>query len=402
MLSLREKLKATAAAKPRTEPRTPAECMIRERLTPLDRFSLPDSIPGESLSLMQGLELPDCRREDICFLDTETTGLSHGAGTVAFLVGAGAFTADGFLLRQYLMRDYDEEPSLLRRVAEDMNKSRVLCTFNGATFDLPLLEGRFTMQRMRDSYPRRPHVDLLPTARRVWKMRLKKCNLASLEAAVLGLEREEDLPGALVPERYFQFLKTRDFSLLEDILDHNAQDILSLAHILDRLLRLHEAPLLAQAPEDLFSLGRVYEKRGKKDSARMCYRAADRGSVSLLARARMAESYRREGDHAAAAQVYARMIADRQGGVGPLIAMAKICEHRTGDLPAAIEYTRRAILLAADTPGGDMAALQKRYQRLLEKARKDGTGNGLHGRLQGAKGAAAASEGQGGGGPGGV
>ena len=371
MLSLRDKLKAAAApAKPVPAKKAPEDCMIQEVFTPLDQFSLPRQISGESLQLMQGPAFPDCRREDICFLDTETTGLSHGAGTVAFLVGIGFFDEKGFTVRQYLMRDYDEEALLLSHVAEDMQKSRLVCTFIGATFDLPLLENRFTMQRMRDMLPRRPHVDLLPTSRRVWKLRLKKCNLTSLEEAVLGLKRVDDLPGALVPERYFSFLKTGDFSLLTDILEHNAQDIVSLAHILDKLMRLHDTPLLAQEPEDLFSLGRVYEKRGRTDGARMCYRAADQGSMSFLSRARMAESYRREGDFDQAAQVYGRMASEHQGGTAPLIALAKICEHKKRDIPAAIEYTRRAILWAADRPGEDMAALQKRYQRLLLKARR--------------------------------
>ena len=370
MLSLRDKLKAAAAAKPAAAKKAAEDCMVREARFPLDQFALDAGISGASLEMMQGKPFPDCRREDICFLDTETTGLSHGAGTVAFLVGIGFFDGSCFLVRQYLMRDYDEEIFLLNRVAEDIKRSAVLCTFNGASFDLPLLENRFIMHRIREAYPEKPHVDLLPTSRRVWKLRLKKCNLTSLEEAVLGLRREDDLPGALVPERYFSFLKTRDFRLLDDILEHNAQDIVSLAHILDRLMRLHDMPLLAQAPEDVFSLGRVYEKRGRSEGARMCYRAADRGSMSVLARGRMAESYRREGNFEAAAQVYARMITDRQGGVGPLIAMAKICEHKKRDIPAAIEYTRKAIVLAADQETADMAALQKRYQRLLLKARR--------------------------------
>ena len=372
MLSLREKLKA-AGVKPAPASRAPGDCMIKEVRRPLACFSLPETISGEGLSLMQGGDFADFRREDFCFLDTETTGLSHGAGTVAFLVGIGFFDEGGFVVRQYLMRDYDEEAALLSHVAEETQKRRILCTFNGGTFDLPMLEARFTMQRMREMIPRLPHVDLLPASRRVWKLRLKKCNLTHLEEAVLGQERQDDLPGALVPERYFSFLKTRDFSLLTDILDHNAQDIISLALILDQLLRLHEAPLLAREPEDVLSLGKIYEKRGRHEGARMCYRAADRGTVSLLARGRMAESYRRGGDWEAAAQVYGRMILDRQGGIGPLIAMAKICEHKKRDLPAAIEYTRKAILIAADQPGADMAALQKRYQRLMLKARRKDT-----------------------------
>ncbi|MBQ9263292.1 MAG: ribonuclease H-like domain-containing protein [Clostridia bacterium] len=373
MLSLRDKLKATAptAGKPKQVKPAPEDCLLRETVVPLKQFTLPDFLSGQTLTLMQGREIPDCHREEICFLDTETTGLSHGAGTVAFLVGVGYFTGDTFVVRQYLMRDYDEEIFLLNHIAGHIEKSRVLCTFNGATFDMPLLESRYTMQRMRNRYREKPHVDLLPISRRVWKLRLKKCNLTSLEEAVLGIQRQDDLPGALVPERYFSFLKTRDFSLLEDILEHNAQDIISLAHILDRLMRLHDAPLLAEEPEDVYSLGKIYEKRGKHDRARMCYRAADQGSMSLLARGKMADSYRHSGDWEAAAKVYGKMIAQRQGGVGPLIAMAKICEHKTKDIPAAIEYTRRAIVLAADRPDSDMPALQKRYQRLMMKARKE-------------------------------
>ena len=371
MLSLRDKLKATASAKPASPLKpAPEDCMIKEIRVPEEQFTLPERISGASLQLMQGTEYADFHREDICFLDTETTGLSHGAGTVAFLVGVGWFDENGFTVRQYLMRDYDEEIFLLSHVAKEINRSKVLCTFNGATFDLPLLDVRFTMQRMRNACLPRPHVDLLPISRRVWKLRLKKCNLTSLEEAVLGMERQDDLPGALVPERYFSFLKTRDFSLLTDILDHNAQDIISLAHILDKLIRLHDRPLLADAPEDLFSLGRVYERRGKTEKARMCYRAADQGSVSVLARGRMAESFRREGNWDAAADMYIRMAQDRQGGPGPLIALAKICEHKKKDIPAALEYTRKAIILTADQPNADMAALQKRYERLMQKARR--------------------------------
>ena len=371
MASLRDRLRAAVPQKAVSRP-GPEDCCIRREFIPLSEFSLPPVLTGEQLYLMQGSEFASCRREDILFLDTETTGLSHGAGTVAFLVGVVYFEADGFHVAQYLMRDYDEEIFLLQHVARHLAACRVLCTFNGASFDMPLLENRFTMQRMRSQYTLPPHVDLLHTARRVWKLRLKKCNLAALESAVLGLEREDDLPGALVPERYFTYLKTKEFFLLEDILRHNAQDIVSLAHILHRLMALHDAPLLtAQAPEDLFSLGSIYEKRGRIEGARQCWRAADQGAVSLMARTRMAESYRREGRIEEAEEMYRRMIASRQGGVGPMIAMAKICEHKKRDIPAAIEYTRKAIILAADQEDAYMAALQKRYERLLTKARRN-------------------------------
>ncbi|MBQ4073716.1 MAG: ribonuclease H-like domain-containing protein [Clostridia bacterium] len=371
MASLRDKLRAAAPQKARPVKPQAQDCYLKEIRIPIEKFDLPRLISGDALAFMQGGEYPDCRREDFLFLDTETTGLSHGAGTVAFLVGVGYFTEQHFIVRQYMMRDYDEEEFLLSYVAKDLYQCKVICTFNGATFDLPLLENRYTLKRMREQYIRRPHVDLLPTARRVWKLRLKKCNLASLEAAVLGLEREDDLPGSMVPERYFTYLKTKEFFLLDDILEHNEQDIISLAHILSRLLCLHAAPIDAGNPEDIFSLGRVYERRGRQEGARMCYRAADCGAVSAMARARMADSFRREGDYSEAARVYERMIACRQGGIAPYIAMAKICEHKKRDIPAAIEYTRKAIILSADQPDCNMADLQKRYQRLLKKARRE-------------------------------
>ena len=373
MASLRDKLRAVSASG-RDRPAQPApraeDCFVREETYPLSLFGLPGVLPGETLSLMTGQALPDCGREDLCFLDTETTGLSHGAGTVAFLTGIGYFTGDAFVVRQYLMRDYDEEAFLLDRVAGHLERSRLLCTFNGASFDLPLLEARYTLQRMRGQYRERPHIDLLPVSRRVWKLRLKKCNLTNLEEQVLGMERQDDLPGALVPERYFSFLRSRDFSLLEDVLRHNARDIVSLPRILERLMTLHDAPLTASAGEDVFSLGKIYEKRGRPERARMCYRAADQGSLSLLARSRLADSYRKEGNWQAAGEVYRKMAAQRQGGAAPLIALAKIAEHREKDISSALEYTRRAIALAADRPGSDMQALQKRYQRLMMKARK--------------------------------
>ena len=371
MLSLREKLNAAAPRKAEPEKARAQDCLIREFSVPLCSFALAEEICAESLRLIQGGEMPAYRREDILFLDTETTGLSHGAGTVAFLVGMGFFTDAGFTVRQYLMRDYDEEIFLLQHAAEEIRNKKMLCTFNGATFDLPLLEARFILHRMRSALPVRPHLDLLPASRRVWKLRLKKCNLTSLEAAVLGAERVDDLPGALVPERYFRFLESGDFSVLEDVLEHNGQDIVSLAHILDRLIRLHDRPLEeARDAEDLYSLGRIYEKRGKAEDARMCYRAADRGTVSALALGKFAECYRRSCEWEVAEGVYLQMIRDRQGGVYPLVAMAKIREHKKRDIPAAIEYTQQAIQRAADRDDGEMQALQKRFARLMNKARR--------------------------------
>lgn len=367
MPSLREKLRAAAPVRPAAVKPPPEDCMVREQLYPLSDFSLPDILPGAALALAAGGEYADIPRGELLFLDTETTGLSGGAGTVAFLVGVSRFTPEGLLVRQYLMRDYDEEALMLRRVIDDLNRCALLVTFNGLSFDMPLIESRLTMQRLRGEFRAPRHIDLMHISRRVWKLRLKSCSLQNLEREILGLAREDDLPGALIPERYFCYLKSRDMRLLEDILEHNGQDVVSMAHLLARALEMHLTPLACAQSEDVYSVGRVYERRGRDDEARACYRAANKGAVSALARYRLAESYRKAGDWTNAREVLERMARSQQGGVETYVALAKVYEHRLRDYAAAMNCTRRAMILAVEH-GGDLKALQKRYERLTEKA----------------------------------
>ena len=373
MLSLRDKLRATQNVPRRSAParKTAEDCFVRET-----RFELPEGchLADGTLRLMQGdPNIPHhTAPEDFLFLDTETTGLSHGAGTVAFLVGVGVIEDGGLTVRQYLMRDYDEEGFVLRRTLRDLDACGVLVTFNGRSFDMPLLETRFVMQRMRTDTAEIPHADLLHTARRVWKLRLKRCNLASLEELIFHEPREDDLPGAEVPQRYFDYLKRHDFSLLEDVLRHNAQDIASLARLLFALGRLHENPLSAEHLQDIYSLGRVYEKRGRIQEARMCYSAADAGSMSALSRERLADTFRRERRPEEAAAIYEKMIAARQGGAKPYIALSKLLEHRLKAPQAAMDIARRGLLYAADLPPSarnqaDFDDLTRRLARLMQK-----------------------------------
>ena len=378
MLSLRDKLRATQGAPRRSMPAKPAaqDCYVRET-----RFPLPEGthIADGVLSLMQGdADIPiHTAPEDYLFLDTETTGLSHGAGTVAFLVGVGKIEDGGLTVRQYLMRDYDEESFVLRRVQQDLEDCSVLVTYNGRSFDMPLLETRFIMQRIPMDFESIPHADLLHTARRVWKLRLKRCTLSTLEELIFHEPREDDLPGADVPQRYFDYLKQHDFSLLEDILKHNAQDIATLARLLFRLGSLHENPLSAEHLQDIYSLGRVYEKRGNLQTARMCYRAADAGSMSALSRERLADTLRKERQPEEAAAIYEKMIASRQGGAKPYIALSKLLEHKLKAPAAAADIARRGLLYAADLPPternqADFDDLTRRYERLLKKASANG------------------------------
>src|ERR1039457_3930838 len=214
------------------------------------------------------------------FLDTETTGLAGGTGTYAFLIGVGSIEPAGFRLRQFFMRDYGEEASQLHRLAEYLADFDVLVTYNGKAFDQPLLETRYRMARARHPFDRMQHLDLLFGARRLWKLRLDSCRLVELENQILGVEREGDLPGEMIPYCYFGYLRTlRAFDLVP-IFHHNAIDILSLACLTAIV------PLAFRSPEetafrhgaDVIGLARWVLKAGRHDEAlRLLRRAVDLG-----------------------------------------------------------------------------------------------------------------------------
>ncbi len=369
MASLRDRLNAYGAQKKVQRPaaeRQKTDCYRAFDKTPRSDYPLPDVVSGASLQSLLDISTGDIPLDRMLFLDTETTGLSGGVGTLAFLVGLGYFEDGSFVVEQDLMRDYDEECFLLHHVQERLQKAQLLVTFNGHTFDMPLLSNRFLMQRMPPA-PLPPHADLLRSARSVWRLRLKRCSLSALEEAVFHQPRKDDLPGAFVPKQYFGYLKCRNFALLEPVLRHNCQDIKTLPHLLFKLLSLYEKPLLSPHAQDIFSVGRVMEKRGQKNLARKYYRAADRGSMSLLSKMTLADSYRREKDFASAASVYEAMIADGLGDAFPYIALAKLCEHRLGDPARALALTKKAILLTDPYDDTALMDAQKRALRLIKK-----------------------------------
>src|SRR5579864_9629965 len=201
------------------------------------------------------------------FLDTETTGLAGGTGTYAFLIGVGSIDAGGFRLRQFFMRDYGEEASLLGRLSEHLAQFDVLITYNGKAYDQPLLETRFRMSRARHPFDRMEHLDLLFGARRLWKLRLESCRLVDLENQILGVERQGDLPGEMIPYYYFDYLRTQQAFRLVPIFHHNAIDILSLACLTAIV------PFAFRSPEDaavrhgadLIGLARWLNQAGRRE-----------------------------------------------------------------------------------------------------------------------------------------
>ncbi|MBQ8556845.1 MAG: ribonuclease H-like domain-containing protein [Clostridia bacterium] len=379
-MNLRDKLKAIEKPKIKVAPvdappvKAFTDCWHTRFTRPVEEFPGAFEMQRDTIMLMQGDPMPeglDPRR--ILYLDTETTGLSGGAGTVAFEVGLGWLDDGGFHIHQMIMRDYPEERFLLEKIVEVAEGFDVICTFNGKTFDLPLLRNRFIMNRIRTSCLDKPHIDLLHIARRVWKLRLQRCNLSNLEEALLGIPRIDDLPGYLVPERFFSYLKTEDFTLFDDVLAHNAQDVASMCVLLSHMCRMYEHPEELRFDEDVYSMGVALDRFKHVEEARRCYRLAG-GAMHAQGQEKLAVSYRRGGERAEAVRIWQEMIHRREGGVTPYVELAKHYEHAEKDYASALDMTRRAIATLAEPSLFEDAsvqearnALQYRYERLKRK-----------------------------------
>jgi len=375
MPDLRARIRAAAERAEKDVP-TVHECLVLERRTPLSE--LPGLLAaGPELIRPLGLDFPGFDVRRALFLDTETTGL-HGAGTVAFLVGLGSIEGDAFVVRQLLMRDYPEEEHLLSLLAEALQGFDTVISFNGKSFDMPLLASRFTMARLRPRWRDLHQLDLLHAARRTWKLRLNRCTLSRLETEELGIRREGDLPSAEVPERFFAYLKTGDFSLLEDVLAHNLQDIVTLAALLSRLAAIYAAPEAQTSFLDVFSVGRAFDRFGDGELARRCYRVASVSALSGQARLQIALSFRRERDYRGAAEAYQGLIACGEADAAAYAALAILLERYLADAPGALEITEKAILRFSGShlgKGADhqeaLEALHRRRKRLCIKINRD-------------------------------
>jgi len=303
--------------------------------------------PIHLLGRVAGLEEPvsDCAR--LLFLDTETTGLAGGTGTYAFLVGAGWQDDDRFIVAQYFMRDLDEEPALLAALAPVLERAAAVVTFNGGGFDLPLLETRFVLGRRR--WPARlPHIDLLRPARRVWAACHDDCRLATLERAVLGLARESDVPGGLIPALYFDWLRLRRASPLARVFAHNRDDVLSLAALLGWFAEaLGEAPAVSAG--EWAGLGRLWEDIDQERALR-CYRTAlERGldgEHGHVVRLRLAWWEKRAARWEAACALWETAARQDAFDPRPWEELAKFHEHRRRDFLAAYSVVSTALGLA--------------------------------------------------------
>jgi uncharacterized protein YprB with RNaseH-like and TPR domain len=329
----------------------------------------------------------------LVFFDLETSGLSGGAGTYAFIVGCGWFDEAGaFVTEQHLLVNGGHERAMLTHVARDLARAGALVTFNGKSFDAPVVETRYLFHRMTSPCAGRPHVDLIHPSRRFWSgLSTDGCSLIALEREMLGVAREGDVPGFEIPARYFHYVHSGDPRPLTAVLEHNRLDLLSLAGLTAHLVSLVDAgPMATRHPQEALALGGVYERAGLLERAEASYehavsqcvaREAGRISRSGADRVRathiealraLAVSARRERRYDRAASWWRQLLelpyCPRSLAAEATEALAIHHEHRVRDLAAARWFalkTLETLEHVAEVPRGD--AVRHRLARIERK-----------------------------------
>jgi uncharacterized protein YprB with RNaseH-like and TPR domain len=303
-------------------------------------------------------------RFPIVFLDLETTGLSGGAGTLAFLVGCAWLDGDGFVTRQYLLPRLADERSVLSSVARVLSRAGSLVTFNGKSFDAPVLETRYLYHRLEWAGADLPHLDMLHVARRFWRSDSGDgveergdagCSLAALERQVLGAPRRGDVPSSEIPSRYFHFVRTGDARPLAGVFEHNRLDLLSLAALTSRAVSLvRRGPQSAGRAREALALGRLYSRAGLADRACQAYERAIEldglaaaSGVRLEAMRCLALGFRRSRKYAEAAGYWQRLLdlntCPPRVASEASEALAIHHEHRLRDYRTAKTYALRSL-----------------------------------------------------------
>ena len=323
------------------------------------------------LSLEPIFESVDLSR--MLIIDTETTGLAGGAGTVPFLIGCAWFEDGALKVEQLFLREFGAEAPLLHRVAERVRDASCVVTYNGKSFDWPLLRARFVLNRIAmPELP--PHLDLLHCARRVWKPRMASVRLSEVERALLGFYREDDVDGAEIPGLYLGYLRGADPRTLLPVFTHNEQDVVALAAILWRLCAHFEQVRPADDARDHLAYARIALRAGDFNRAQAFAEAAAVGSdshgLASLAHGVCASVARRRGDTQGAALCWERALAtcvSDESAARVHLALTRLYERQLRDLPRA-QYHARYTLASegSDAHGRRLQRLQRRLERMAQ------------------------------------
>jgi hypothetical protein len=339
-------------------------------------------IPADILGFLsrdaafEGLDLSSA-----LFLDLETTGLAGGTGTVPFLVGLAYYRDERFKVTQFFLNEMAEEDRLVRELAQFIREMgfKSLVTYNGKAFDLPLVETRFALHRTPCPLRGMPHLDFLFSARSLWQHKYDSCRLFHLAQQIVQAERSEDIPSAEIPLRYFQYIRSGDFSLIEPIIYHNQEDLLSLLGVVVAGAVLVERNREAAArgdgdPMDLYGVARLFERAGDAaTSAALLEKALAGGrgltaEVSLVARKKLSHHFKKNKDWDKALPFWQEMAAGEE--VDCFRELAMYFEHTARDLDEAIRVATEGLALSKGKSPAAEKDFEKRIVRLKGKAAK--------------------------------
>ncbi len=309
---------------------------------------------------------------DALFLDTETTGLAGGTGTMAFLIGLGWFEEGHFQVRQILARDFGEEKAALTYLKEIAARKKFLVTFNGKAFDVNLLSTRFILNRIQSDLAGLPHLDLLHPSRRILGHRLINCRLATLEEEILGVRREGDIPGWEIPQRYFDWLRRRDPRLLAGIFEHNRLDVISMATLTAHLVDVLTANALAQHAheDDYLAAARLLLQKSNREGAQKIldtFREDSCPEFSTHSKKTLSQLYKRTGRLEEAAQIWMQMAACEPYEFYAISEMAKYLEHHIRDYIRAKNMVENALSGKNSFSDEERDSLSHRLKRLNKR-----------------------------------
>jgi hypothetical protein len=379
--SLRERLNSLGAV----PPRRPSPAITPPRKLPKDFEPLPTPY---GTAWRRADVLPLGRLEGRppavphAYVDTETTGLAGGTGTLVFTAAVARPTSAGLEVVQLFLPEPAAEPSFLYALAVEMARAEAIGSYNGSTFDLPLLRTRWVMARMPGDLEHPGHIDLLHLARALLRQRMESCSLRSVEVALLGFEREEDLPGSLVPDAYFAYLRNGASRFLEAALEHNRQDVVSLYYLHARLLQrlAGEDPWMEAG--DWLALGRYLIRTGRRaDGWRALRNAVAMGQPQGTAAAALllARHLVRRRRHAAAERLLAQVQAALPAEPALVITRARLLEWRLRDHAGGLRVVEEA--LESGVRGAARDDLERRRERLRRKLLRE-QGELLGGRVR--------------------
>ena len=363
------------------------ESFVYEQRFAIDNFhgdiSLePTPIPEILGEYAKDTRISELTIEKFIFFDTETSGLSGGTGTYAFMVGVGRFDGDEFILAQFFLRDPAEEPAMLEALAEFFAYGEVLVSYNGKSFDAPLLETRYKLHSIPIPFENYAHLDLLHLARRLWRDRLASRTLQSIEKEILGVTRTaEEVPGYEIPYLYFDYLRDKDATPMKGIFYHNEIDILSLAALLNHAGMMLDDPFGEKVEEslDIIAIAKLFENMKKWDDAVRLYEYGLAGDLPeedfQKAVKRLSILQRRRGDIDEAVKWWER--AAGEGQIYAWVELAKHYEHRVKEYDLAEDATHRALSLMNESKNTHARSLWEdelthRLKRLVRKIAASG------------------------------